>query len=328
MLSRSLGIIALSSGAVLIALPIDAQKHDSQQTARLPAATVSVGPTTRMLLIAPHPDDEVLAAGGLLQHLRAARGALRVVYLTDGEGYREGVQAEEHVRAPTVSDYRAYGHQREHEARAVLRLLGFGAGSITFLGFPNGGLSRMMTTYWSEHRRAYRSPYTRLDRPSKSEILVPDTEFRGEDLSEELAQIIDDFSPTVIVVPRKEDQHADHCAAWFFLADALGDVRRAHPDFDVDLLNYIIHYYSWPFEDDAPRIPPPEGLSGGVSGWLNVPLTAAEVKTKREALGLYKSQMDVMGWFLNGFARRNEWFSRPPPPHVTLPVRRNPCAAF
>src|SRR2546426_6399745 len=111
MVSRSLSILALFFGAVLIALPIDAQRHDSQQTARPPAATVSVTPSTRMLLIAPHPDDEVLAAGGLLQHLRAARGALRVVYLTDGEGYREGVQAEDHVIAPTVSDYRAYGHQ-------------------------------------------------------------------------------------------------------------------------------------------------------------------------------------------------------------------------
>src|SRR5712691_3648441 len=78
MLSRSLGIIALSSGAVLIALPLDAQKHDSQQTARRRGATVSVGATTRMLRIAPHPDDEGLAAGGLLRHLRAARGALRV----------------------------------------------------------------------------------------------------------------------------------------------------------------------------------------------------------------------------------------------------------
>ena len=98
--------------------------------------------------------------------------------------------------------------------------------------------------------------------------------------------------------------------------------------FDVDLINYIIHYYSWPFEDEAPRIPPPEGLRGGVSGWLNVPLNAVQLKTKRAALAQYKSQMDVMGWFLNGFARRNEWFSRPAPPRVALPVRRSPCDDF
>jgi hypothetical protein len=69
-------------------------------------------------------------------------------------------------------------------------------------------------------------------------------------------------------------------------------------------------------------------LNGGVSGWLNVPLSAGEVRTKRAALALYKSQMDVMGWFLNGFARRNEWFSRSAPPRVALPVRRSPCDEF
>jgi LmbE family N-acetylglucosaminyl deacetylase len=315
----------VSFAATLIVLPGAAllQVGDRAARPRLPA--LSVTHDTRLLIIAPHPDDEVIAAAGLMQHLRAAEGTLRVVYLTDGEAYREGVQVEDHVTSPTASNYRAYGRQREREAHAALRVLGFGPESLTFLGFPNAGLSRMMKTYWSERRNPYRSPYSRRDRPSKSEIVVPDTEFRGEDLSQELAQIIGDFAPTMLLVPRKEDQHADHCAAWFFVADALFDVKRLRPDFDVELVNYIVHYYSWPFEDDAPLVEPPEGLRGGVSGWLSVPLSAAELRKKREALARYKSQMDVMGWFLNGFARRNELFSRPAAPLVTLPVRRSPC---
>ena len=35
-----------------------------------------------------------------------------------------------------------------------------------------------------------------------------------------------------------------------------------------------------------------------------------------------------MGWFLDGFARRNEVFSRPKPPHVTLPVLHSVCDEF
>ena len=62
MLSRSLRAVALSFGAVLVALPIDAQPRATEQTAPH-AATVSVDSSTRMLVIAPHPDDEVLAAG-------------------------------------------------------------------------------------------------------------------------------------------------------------------------------------------------------------------------------------------------------------------------
>src|SRR5262245_17016997 len=68
--------------------------------------TVAIESGTRLLVIAPHPDDEVIAAGGLIQRVRAIHGAVRVVYLTDGESYREGVKVEEHVKDPRSSDYR------------------------------------------------------------------------------------------------------------------------------------------------------------------------------------------------------------------------------
>src|SRR5439155_14874361 len=289
------------------------------------APQVSISRETRALVVAPHPDDETLAAAGLMQRVHAAGGVVRVVYLTDGDGYPEGVEAEDHIAAPTADDYRGYGRRRRREARAALETLKLGDHAFTFLSFPDGGLERLMTKYWSERRAAYRSPYTRLDRPPRSEILVPDTEYRGEDLTQELAKVIAGFRPTTIVVPRKEDQHPDHCAAWFFVADALGDVQRVHPDRQIDLLNYIVHFGGWPFENEAPRLPPPPGLRGGVSGWMLFPLTAGELRAKRAALQKYETQMHVMSWFLNGFARENEVFSRPARPHVTLPFRRSPC---
>jgi len=290
--------------------------------------TLTVDAGTRLLVVAPHPDDEVLGAGGLIEHVRESNGAVRVVYLTDGEGYPAGVRAEEHHGTPTVSDYRGYGRRRQREARAALHVLGVSADSLSFLGFPNNGLSRLMTRYWSERRRAYRSPFTRFDRPPKSEIIEPDTEFRGEDLTQELAKIIADFKPTTILVTRRLDQHVDHCAAWFFVVDALYDVERVVPTFHPDLLTYIIHYYSWPFDDDEPRLPPPPDLPSGVSGWLTVPLTPHELSLKRKALHEYKSQVIVMKWFLDGFARTNEIFARPPAPRVVLPVLRSPCEQF
>jgi len=289
------------------------------------APPLQISSETRLLVVAPHPDDEMLAAGGLMQRVHAAQGKVRIVYLTDGDGYPEGVQVEDHVIAPSADDYRGYGRRRRREARHGLEMLRLGESAYTFLSFPDGGLSPLMTKYWSERRTAYRSPFTRLDRPPRSDILVPHTEYRGEDLTQELAQVIGGFQPTTILVPRKEDQHADHCASWFFTADALGDVRRVRPDLSVDLLNYIIHFDGWPFEDDDPRLPQPPGLRGGVSGWIRFPINAGELRTKRAALQKYESQMHVMSWFLNGFARTNEVFSRPALPHVVLPLRRSPC---
>ena len=39
----------------------------------------------RLLLVCPHPDDETLGAGLLLQEVIARGGQVRVIYLTDGE---------------------------------------------------------------------------------------------------------------------------------------------------------------------------------------------------------------------------------------------------
>jgi LmbE family N-acetylglucosaminyl deacetylase len=299
----------------------------AQRRARPAPNLFEVPEGTRLMVVAPHPDDEMLGAGGLMQRVLETGGTVRVVYLTDGDGYPEGVQAEDHVESPSANDYRGYGRQRRREARAALAALGYGPSkyTYTFLRFPDGGLCKLTRTYWSERRAAYRSPYTRFDRPAKSDMVVPDTEYRGEDLTQELAQIIGDFRPTLILVPRKEDQHPDHCAAWFFLADALTDVRRVHPDYNVDVLNYIVHFYAWPFEDDELRLDPPPGLRGGTSGWMRFPLTLAELRIKRAALRRYETQMHVLDWFLAGFARSNEVFSRPAATRIMLPSRRNLC---
>ena len=286
---------------------------------------LDVPEATRLLVIAPHPDDEVLGAGGLMQRVKSTGGTVRVVYLTDGDGYPEGVKEADHVEAPTARDYLGYGKQRRREARAALVRLGLADAFQTFLGFPDGGLCKLTRIYWSERRVAYRSPYTRLNRPPRSEMLRPATQYRGEDLSQEIALVIGDFKPTMIAVPRREDQHEDHCAAWYFLADSLNDVRRVHPEFSTDVINYIVHFNTWPFEDDGPRLDPPPGLRGGASGWMRLALTPAETRSKRQALRRFTTQMRVMDWFLDGFARSNEVFSRPRPFKVILPSRRSPC---
>ena len=318
--------IALAAAVAILPSAVNAArgKPPSRPAPRL-GQGLTVPVATRLLVVVPHPDDEVLSAGGLMQRVHEGGGAVGIVYLTNGEGYPEGVRVEEHHQSPTPADYRDYGRRREREARTALQALKIGEYTATFLNFPDGGLGKLMRAYWSERRAAYRSPYTRRDRPPGSKILVPETEFRGEDLTQELARIVGDFSPTMILTPRKEDQHVDHCAAWFFTADALGDVGRVRPEFSADLLTYIVHYYSWPFDQDGPRLDPPPGLGGGISGWLRLPLTRAEAHAKRVALKRYRTQMHVMAWFLDGFARSNEIFSRPAPTRVVLPDRRAVC---
>jgi LmbE family N-acetylglucosaminyl deacetylase len=330
MRSRLLSELAVASALALLAPTLHAataqakRRHPAMPTAPT-SRPFAVPQSTRLLVVAPHPDDEVIGAGGLMQRVHVGGGAIRVVYLTNGEGYPEGAALDEHRKRPTAADFRDYGRKREREAKTALGALNLGDYTPTFLNFPDGGLTKLMRSYWSDRRAAYRSPYTRRDRPRESTRLVPATEYRGEDLTQELAQIIGDFRPTMVVVPRSEDQHADHCASWFFVADALTDVRRVHTGYSADVVNYIVHWYSWPFDNDGPRLDPPPKLRGGASGWMTLPLTVAEARAKHLALRSYRTQMEVMSWFLDGFARGNELFTRPASSSVVLPARRELC---
>ena len=97
----------------------------------------------RLLVLAPHPDDETLGAGGLIQRVLARGGTVRVVLVTAGDGYVEAVVHETGRLRPRPRDYVAYGERRLREARFALRALGGdGIEAEHLLGFPDGGLER------------------------------------------------------------------------------------------------------------------------------------------------------------------------------------------
>ena len=107
---------------------------------------------------------------------------------------------------------------------------------------------------------------------------MPATQYRGEDLSQELALVIGDFKPTMIAVPRREDQHEDHCAAWYFLADSLNDVRRVNPEFSTD-----VHQLHRPLQHLAVRGGRSAARSAAGTARRRVGLDAAAADAGRDA---------------------------------------------
>lgn len=174
-----------------------------------PPINLSVNRATRLLVIAPHPDDDVLGAGGLMRRVVKAGGAVHVVWTTSGDGFPEGVETAEGVSPRTghltPRDYDTYGRLREREARAALASLGVGAGSLTFLGFPDEGLCELASTYLSAKTRAFKSPYTGRISPPLTEQVIRGVRYRGFDLRRELEQVIVAFGPTLVVAPHPED---------------------------------------------------------------------------------------------------------------------------
>lgn len=90
-----------------------------------------VQPTQRAVVVAPHPDDEVLMVGGLLAQLAQLARRVVVVAVTDGEASHPGSR-----RWPPA----VLARRRADETDAALRALGLRA-SVLRLGLADGGVA-------------------------------------------------------------------------------------------------------------------------------------------------------------------------------------------
>ncbi|HTQ88072.1 MAG TPA: PIG-L family deacetylase [Streptosporangiaceae bacterium] len=94
---------------------------------RLPAADPLAWPSA--VIVAAHPDDEVLGAGGTMAVLAAAGARLRLIAVTDGEASHPG------------ADPRATGLTRTAESADALWVLGVRDIEVIRLRLPDAGLA-------------------------------------------------------------------------------------------------------------------------------------------------------------------------------------------
>ena len=265
---------------------------------------------TRLMVVSPHPDDETLAAGGLIQRVLRLGGSVKVVFMTSGDGFPEGVEKETRIGRPNAQDYRNYGKLRKREARQALRVLGMKKQDVVFLNFPDGGLPNLLQKHWFDRNPYFRSPFTLEDRPQADDSLLPDIEFNGEDVKREIEKLLLEFHPSLIAAADPRDQHPDHCSTYFFVSKSLKAYRKNYPTLDPKILTFLVHFRQWPMGSGAGTgalLNPPDGFSEGTA-WISLALSDEEIANKRKSLMEYQSQMLVMGRYLMSFARANELF--------------------
>ncbi len=271
----------------------------------------------RLLVVAPHPDDETLGAAGLMQRVIALGGTVRVVFVTNGDGFRSAVIAENKHAAVSGRDFRAYGERRHHEALRAVEALGGKQIGSTFFGFPDDGIDDLWSDNWPESR-PYRSPFTESDRPPYEESPRQGIEYSGVDLKRELRDMLRDFVPDWVAIPDPRDRHPDHCTTGGFVLDALRELREAQiaPFTHTEVLTYLVHYPEYPGNPLWQVAVNRAGIGGSSAGheslshttWLRLDLTPDEVAHKRDALSRYRSQVQAMDRFLGLFVRPDEVF--------------------
>ena len=89
----------------------------------------------RVIVFVPHPDDESLAAGGLMQRVVNNGGEVRVVFVTNGDGYPEAVRRQLGHPPRSSHDFKEYGKIRHDEGLQALCELGVPP-RLDFPGFP------------------------------------------------------------------------------------------------------------------------------------------------------------------------------------------------
>jgi LmbE family N-acetylglucosaminyl deacetylase len=273
-----------------------------------------ISPHTRLLVFSPHPDDESLGAAGLIQGVLKAGGQVKVVFMTNGDGFPAGVKKADHLSRPTAADYRRYGARRRLEAVKAMAIFGVKAREVIFLGFPDAGLACLQQKFLAGPP-PYRSPFTLATHPLAGATIMPHTDFTGKDLIREIEQIIIDFRPNLVATTPPQDRHPDHSATYFFVNRALTEVRQEHPHLKPKVLAFLIHFGfgKWPVGQGnkaGSRLAPPKGFPDKGIHWVSLPLTPEEVAVKARAIRQYQTQMLVMGRFMLSFARSNELFIR------------------
>jgi LmbE family N-acetylglucosaminyl deacetylase len=223
-------------------------------------STVKITSKDRLLILAPHPDDESLATGGLIQRAVSAGAKVRILFATDGDNNPWPQRFLERKLRISYTDRARWGRRRRKEALAALDLLGLPKGSARFLGLPDQGITSLLMraeegvlfTLWAE---------------------------------------LQEWEPTLFVMPSATDSHPDHSALFVLVHLAMMRLERL-----PRTLRFIIH---------APR-------RHSERGKVTLRLTQPEIERKRAAILAHQSQMALSRRRFAGYAKEQEVFYSAP----------------
>jgi LmbE family N-acetylglucosaminyl deacetylase len=277
------------------------------------------GRTDRILIIAPHIDDESIGAGGFAADAIANGAEVYVAFVTAGDCNRFSARLLNNTLGPTRSDYLSVGRTRIAEAKTAMHLLGVAPDHYFILGYPDRGLG----TIYDHRHEVVRSRGTGERAVPYDEAMSPGSPYSFGSLMSDLEAVIEIAQPTVVIAPVGFDQHPDH-AATARLTDEVLSEMSIHPD----RLGYLVHSSRIPtalIHTPARALMPPTRMRSFT--WATYPLGMTSQKMKDDVLRTYKSQRPYTTLLRNAFVRSNELFLVYPDDEAAASPARLPIAA-
>jgi LmbE family N-acetylglucosaminyl deacetylase len=270
------------------------------------------GAQSKILVVAPHPDDDILIAAGVTSAATQRGEQVTVVFMTNGDNYGT-----------------AMGNWRQDEAvDAQVNSLGNNENNLIFLGYPDGGLETMYSDYPSQTDQ-YLSPNSGQNVTYGHRGLGgadyhyykfgAHAQYNGFNLLKDLKDIIDTQRPDQIITVAEIDQHTDHSTTSDVVHDAIVAVTAADPTYVPVFNKSLVHSVNeniWPMPaDPTSYFNEPPGLTGTGFNWdsresLDVPM-AMQVNNlsnlKTIAINSHASQ-GGSAEFIGTFVHKDEFF--------------------
>lgn len=256
-----------------------------------------------VLVLAPHPDDEVLMAAGVIAQAVARGERVAVVVMTNGD----------------LSCARD-GARRQGETVAALGALGLNEDAVRFLGYPDGHLERLTSRPLPPVERL--TPDGRCERAGTTTAsrglgrvdehtrrTGAPAPFTAEALTQDLQAVLLELSPRDVYLPHGIDDHPDHAMTYVYFRRALDRLewapRRVH--------RAVVHAgRCWPSACDgeidvSAPLPP---LPAPLTGYRPDERVSIDGAAKRRVIALHASQLEgpVESDWLGSFARSEEAF--------------------
>ena len=269
---------------------------------------MTLQPDDRILVMAPHPDDEVIGCGGVIQHALAMNLPVRVVFLTNGDNNEWSFWVYRHHPVIKPSAVRQMGEIRHDEAIRADAALGLSSNVLSFLGYPDFGTLSIWNSHWGR-APVFKSMLTRVTAVPYVDAFRPGAPYKGEEVIKDITSILREFKPTRIFLSHPADFHFDHLSLYLFTRVALWDLE---PELQPapTLHPYLVHFRRWPqprgLHLDAPWNPP-DFFSRQIQ-WQSLPLTSNQMAVKHAAIEKHKTQFEYASGYLLSFVKTRELF--------------------